>query len=78
MQEYRYSLLEGISRFWALFGIHRPVRYEVPVTAGDYDHALHVDHPEAPSFLEEYIKEEPMPPRLGGAPNVTEKPVPPQ
>jgi hypothetical protein len=78
MQEYRYGLLAGISRFFALFGVYRPVRYEVPVAAGDYDHALHVDHPEAPSFLEEYIKEEPTPPRLGGAPNVTEKPAPPQ
>ena len=77
MQEYRYSLLAGISKFWALFGIYRPVRYEIPVVAGDYDHALHVDHPGAPSFLEEYIKDEPEPPRLGGAPNVTEKPVSP-
>jgi amino acid transporter len=78
MQEYRYGLLLGISKFFALFGVYRPVRYEAPVVAGDYDHALHVDYPEAPSFLEEYIKEEPAPPRLGGAPNVTEKPVPPQ
>jgi hypothetical protein len=77
MQEYRYRLLMAISKFWAVFGVYRPVRYEVPVAAGDYDHALHVDHPGAPSFLEEYIKEEPTPPRLGGAPNVTEKPAPP-
>ncbi len=77
MQEYRYGLLVGISKFWAVFGVHRPVRYEVPVVAGDYDHALHVDHPEAPSFLDAYIKDEPEPPRLGGAPNVTEKPLPP-
>ena len=28
MQEYRYSLLVGISKFWALFGMYRPVRYE--------------------------------------------------
>jgi len=77
MQEYRYGLLMAISKFWAVFGVYRPVRYEVPVAAGDYDHALHVDHPGAPSFLEEYIKEEPTPPRLGGVPNVTEKPAPP-
>ncbi len=55
MQEYRYQLLVGISRFWALFGVVRPVRYEPPVEAGDYDHALHVDHPEAPSILAPYI-----------------------
>ncbi|HEX7620329.1 MAG TPA: hypothetical protein VF359_03935, partial [Anaerolineales bacterium] len=47
MQEYRYSLLVGIARFFELFGIRRPVRYEPPVAAGDYDHALHVDHPDA-------------------------------
>jgi type IV secretory pathway VirB2 component (pilin) len=71
MQEYRYSLLMGISKFWALLGINRPMRYEVPVVAGDYDHALHVDHPEAPSFLQAYLEDEPEP-RLGGAPKVTE------
>jgi len=55
MQEYRYQLLVGISRFWELFGIRRPVRYEAPVEAGDYDHAIHVDHPEAPSILASYL-----------------------
>jgi hypothetical protein len=69
MQEYRYLLLTGISRFFELFGIRRPVRYEPPAAAGDYDHALHVDHPDAPSLLEEYL---PKPePRLGGAPKET-------
>lgn len=57
MQEYRYHLLLGVSRFWALFGIHRPVRYAAPVVAGDYDHAIHVDHPDAPSILAPYIKD---------------------
>jgi hypothetical protein len=74
MQEYRYGILTGISKVFAAVGVYRPVRYEVPVAAGDYDHALHVDHPGAPSFLEEYIKDEPEP-HLGGAPNVTEKPT---
>ncbi len=73
MQEYRYTVLTLISRFWALFGVHRPVRYEKPATAGDYNHALHVDHPDAPSFLEQYLVE-PAEPRLGGAPQVTTKP----
>jgi hypothetical protein len=74
MQEYRYSILVSVARFFELFGIRRPLRYEPePVAAGDYDHALHVDHPEAPSLLEQYL-EKPEP-RLGGAPQETE-PVP--
>jgi len=74
MQEYRYSLrnriLLGITDFFELFGVRRPVRYEpVPVVAGDYDHALHVDQPEAPSLLDQYL-EKPQP-RLGGSPKET-------
>jgi hypothetical protein len=55
MQEYRYRLLVAIARFFELFGVRRPLRYEPPVPAGDYDHALHVDHPEAPSLLTPYL-----------------------
>jgi hypothetical protein len=61
MQEYRYALLVAVARFFELFGVRRPVRYERPVAAGDYDHALHVDHPEAPSLLEPYLDGEPEP-----------------
>jgi hypothetical protein len=71
MQEYRYSLLVGIARFWQLFGINRPIRYDPPVVAGDYDHALHVDHPDAPSLLEQYLDNNPSAPKLGGAPRQT-------
>ena len=76
MQEYRYALLVAIARFFELFGVRRPVRYEPPAAAGDYDHALHVDHPEAPSMLAKYIdvpqQNELQPePHLGGAPNET-------
>ncbi len=60
MQEYRYAVLVGTARFFELFGIRRPVRYERPVAAGTYDHALHVDDPDAPSFLEQYLGEEPQ------------------
>jgi hypothetical protein len=71
MQEYRYSLLVGIARFFELFGIRRPVRFEPPVAAGNYDQALHVDHPDAPSLLEQYLQSEPPAPKLGGAPKQT-------
>ena len=71
MQQYRYSILVFVSKFWAKFGVIRPVRYDPPPPAGDYDHALHVDNPEAPSFLDQYIG---VPePRLGGAPKQTER-----
>jgi hypothetical protein len=52
----------------------RPLRYEpAPVVAGGYDHALHVDHPEAPSLLEQYL--DPPQPRLGGQPHETAEPT---
>jgi hypothetical protein len=74
MQEYRHSLrnkfLMTISDFFEIFGVRRPTSYEPgPVEAGDYDHALHVDHPEAPSLLEQYLDK--PEPRLGGAPKET-------
>lgn len=76
MQEYRYNILsrivEALSRFAGLFGVRRPARFELaaPIPAGDYDHALHVDHPEAPSLLDQYL-EKPEP-KLGGAPKETD------
>ncbi len=79
MQEYRHSMrgrvLIGIARFFELFGIRRPVRFEPdPVIAGDYDHALHVDRPEAPSLLQQYLENQPAPePRLGGKPKETKE-----
>ncbi len=78
MQEYRYSLLVALARFFEFFGVRRPLRYERPAAAGDYDHALHVDHPEAPSLLEQYLNNQPKPePRLGGRPRQTAEPEPP-
>lgn len=78
MQEHRYGVLSRVTRILArgaaIFGVRKPLRYEMtqPIPAGDYDQALHLDHPEAPSFLEQYVKK--PQPRLGGAPQVTEAP----
>jgi hypothetical protein len=69
MQEYRYSVLVGFARFFELFGVRRLNQFEQPAVAGDYDHALHVDHPEAPSLLEQYL-DHPVP-KVGGAPKET-------
>jgi hypothetical protein len=76
MQEYRYSIVTHISisaaRFFELFGVRRPTRFEpAPAPAGDYDHALHVDHPEAPSFLEQYLDHKKKELYVGGAPHET-------
>ena len=71
MQEYRYSLLVAIARFWQFFGVNRPVRYDPPVAAGDYNAAIHVDHPGAPSLLEQYLDQKPSTPKVGGAPRQT-------
>lgn len=67
VQEYRFTLLVAITKFWALFGVHRPLRYEPPAAAGDYDEAMNTEYRK--SFLEQYLEAQPKaPPRLGGAP----------
>jgi hypothetical protein len=63
MQEYRYNLLVGIARMFEYIGVRRPMRYEPqPAPAGDYDAAVHVDHPDAPSLLTKYIDDAPVHP----------------
>ncbi len=69
MQEYRYHVLTAISQFFGWFGIRPRLTLEKPVRAGDYDHALHVDRPDAPSLLEQYLEK--REPRVGGAPKET-------
>jgi hypothetical protein len=77
MQEYRFSIrtrvLVSVTRLFAMFGVYRPVRFEPqPVVAGDYDHALHTDEPNAPSILEQYLDK--PEPKVGGQPKETTPP----
>ncbi len=70
MQEYRYTLMLGVARFFGLFGIFKPLRFEkepVPPKAGKFEQALnHGDHQQ---FLDQYLDNRPRPePKLGGAP----------
>lgn len=77
MQEYRYAILVWVSRFFELFGVRRPVRYEKPVPAGIYENAIHADMANEDSFLAPYLNlETPVapPPHLGGQPNETAAP----
>ena len=70
VQEYRFQLLVAVSRFWELFGVRRPMRFEPPAVAGDFEDALHYDH--NTSFIEKYLDNQPKPePKLGGAPKET-------
>ncbi len=71
MQEYRFNVIVWVSRILELFGVRRPVKFEPPIPAGDYDHALHVDQPGAPSLLQQYLESKPKEPRLGGGPKET-------
>src|SRR5258706_4475205 len=73
MQEYRYTLMIGLSQLFATFGLFKPLRFEkmpLPPKAGEFEDALnHGDHH---TFLEQYLDVQPQPePRLGGAPNET-------
>jgi hypothetical protein len=53
VQEYRYRLLEIIAKFWELFGLRRPLRFEPPVAAGDFSVVMEDD--ESSTFLEGHI-----------------------
>jgi len=77
MQEYRYQVIMFLTRFVELFGVRRPIRYEPkPIPAGDYVEAVHADHPEAPSLLEQYLEQK-QEPKVGGKPKETAPPESP-
>ena len=69
MQEYRYNAYTTLVNLLGMFGVRRLPRFEQPIRPGEFEDALHTDHPEAPSFLDAYL---PKPaPTLGGAPKET-------
>ncbi|MDX9992494.1 MAG: hypothetical protein RBS68_10645 [Anaerolineales bacterium] len=72
MQEYRYDALMVVAKFFAIFGVMKPSRFEksIPSPAGEFEEAMH--HSGKMTYLEEYRANQPKPaPRLGGAPNET-------
>jgi amino acid transporter len=67
IQEYRYMIMMKIARFFAIFGIFKPLRFEeqpVPIMAGPFEAAM--NHSEQETFLDHYL-EKPEP-RVGGGP----------
>jgi hypothetical protein len=54
-QEYRYRLLVAIARFWELFGVRRPARFEPPIVPGGYDELMNGDYSHGRSYLDPYI-----------------------
>ena len=73
MQEYRYAILVAVSRFFELFGVRRPMRYEPPAASGDYERAIHASLENEDSFLSDYLTDDNTP-HLGGTPNETALP----
>jgi hypothetical protein len=71
-QEYRFRLLIAVARFAELFGVRKPMRFEKPIPAGDYDEAITSDHPDTPSLLADYLKKKEEP-RVGGKPKETDR-----
>ncbi len=59
MQEYRYTLYNRLADIMVIFGVRRLPRYDLPIAAGEFEDALHADHPEAPSFLDAYLPKHP-------------------
>ena len=53
VQEYRYRILLAIAKFWELFGVRRPIRFEPPAAAGDYSAVM--NHDDSVSFLDEHV-----------------------
>ena len=68
VQEYRYRLLETVSKFWELFGVRRPIRFEPPIAAGDFSVVTENDD-KSGTFLEQRVNgNSRRKPRRDGAP----------
>jgi hypothetical protein len=69
VQEYRFRIIVVISKFWEWFGVRRPMRFEPPVAAGDFEEVL--NHT-SDTFLDQYLERKPKrKPKAGGAPKET-------
>jgi hypothetical protein len=69
VQEYRFRILVGVSKFWEWFGVRRPMRFEPPVAAGDFEEVL--NHT-SDTFLDQYLERKPKrKPKAGGPPKET-------
>ena len=78
-QEYRYNLNVRIAQFAELFGVRRPMRFEPPFPAGEYDDSLHMEQAETPSLIKAFFDDQPQPePKLGGKPPETDSPENPE
>ncbi len=73
-QEYRYNILVWVAKFWELFGVRRPVRYEKPIPAGEYEKAVYSEEAQRQSYLSPYLNQDKEQPRLGGRPSETAPP----
>ncbi len=68
-QEYRYQIAVAVSRFWEWFGVRRPMRFEPPAVAGEYEEMLANG---SGTFLDQYLTANAdQEPKLGGAPKET-------
>jgi hypothetical protein len=77
-QEYRYRLLLAVARFWGLFGLWRPVRFETPIVAGDYEEVIGGDYSTGQSYLDPYISHPPTAdPGVNGTPEDSPPSEPP-
>lgn len=78
-QEYRYRLLVAIARFWELFGVRRPMRFEPPAVAGGYEEVMNGDFSHGRSYLDPYMESPDETPEPGAlSPDGTPRPDPPK